>query len=448
VNDAQDICPNTSAGQPVDSTGCDLSITDQDGDGVENSIDQCPDTPVGEIPDVEGCSPSQLDTDSDGVNDDLDLCPNTDDGLAVDVTGCAANQFPDIDGDGVRDTNDICPNTIIGEGVTISGCALSQIDFDQDSVNDEFDVCPNTQENASVNEDGCSLNQRLAQSDLIITSPLLGDTLSAGTVYVTGEITSSNEVGVMVEGIAANVITNGLKQIFSIAIEVVPGMSSVTVIAANIYGIKVERIVELDAGEFPGIDVELVNNQGFAPFQVEIRTTSNNNASLLSLELDIFNDGVIDFSQTGTIAAPLDLSSIIAFSLPNIGVLPIRAVTLDSNGIVSEKLLSVTIIDKAEFVQTLTQKWNAMNSFMVAGDLKSALSEIATESIANQRPVLQAIQDQFPAIAESYQGMECEDVGLEVTSCGVVRLSPDGTRRLFFITFERDQSGILKLRDM
>ncbi len=53
VVDADDQCPNTPAGAPVDSTGC---PKDTDGDGVYDYMDECPETPLGDTVDAKGCS--------------------------------------------------------------------------------------------------------------------------------------------------------------------------------------------------------------------------------------------------------------------------------------------------------------------------------------------------------------------------------------------------------
>ena len=63
------------APQPVDS----------DGDGVYDDQDQCPNTPAGEAVNSVGCP---LDSDGDGVTDDQDQCPNTPAGKQVDEKGC------------------------------------------------------------------------------------------------------------------------------------------------------------------------------------------------------------------------------------------------------------------------------------------------------------------------------------------------------------------------
>ncbi|MFE8070027.1 OmpA family protein [Marinobacteraceae bacterium S3BR75-40.1] len=82
VNDANDQCPGTPGGAPVDSKGC---IQDADGDGVYDEADQCPQTPAGAKVDAKGC---EVDSDGDGVADSRDTCPNTRANAPVDERGC------------------------------------------------------------------------------------------------------------------------------------------------------------------------------------------------------------------------------------------------------------------------------------------------------------------------------------------------------------------------
>ncbi|MBV1914715.1 MAG: OmpA family protein [Pseudomonadales bacterium] len=90
VSDAQDNCPNTPMGTPVDDTGCAL---DTDKDGVVDYKDQCPDTPAGVKVDAKGCA---LDSDGDGVADHLDQCPDTPKGATVDDKGCRKMLTEDV----------------------------------------------------------------------------------------------------------------------------------------------------------------------------------------------------------------------------------------------------------------------------------------------------------------------------------------------------------------
>tara|TARA_R110000868_G_scaffold90110_1_gene250383 strand:+ start:20210 stop:24661 length:4452 start_codon:yes stop_codon:yes gene_type:complete len=158
VSDANDICPNTPAGQTVNTNGCAQSQLDDDNDGVFNNVDTCPNTPLGETVNGVGCSDSQIDDDNDGVFNNLDICPNTPIGDVVSTSGCSDNQLDD-DNDGIVNSIDTCANTPLGETVNTHGCSDSQLDDDNDGINNNLDLCPNTPNNTTVNANGCGANE-------------------------------------------------------------------------------------------------------------------------------------------------------------------------------------------------------------------------------------------------------------------------------------------------
>ena len=132
-----DLCPDTAAGETVNSDGCSDDQLDDDEDGVQNSLDLCPDTAAGAV-NSDGCSNDQLDDDEDGVQNSLDLCPNTPLGETVDSDGCSNDQQDD-DGDGVQNSLDLCSNTPTGATVNSTGCI----------------VLPNDNFNIEINSESC-----------------------------------------------------------------------------------------------------------------------------------------------------------------------------------------------------------------------------------------------------------------------------------------------------
>jgi CxxC motif-containing protein (DUF1111 family)/predicted lipoprotein with Yx(FWY)xxD motif len=95
-----------------------IPASDEDGDGVDDSLDQCAGTPAGTAVAANGCP----DSDGDGVNDGIDQCSSTPFGTLVDATGCVV---VDTDNDGVPDNApDLCPNTPPGANVNNLGCTI------------------------------------------------------------------------------------------------------------------------------------------------------------------------------------------------------------------------------------------------------------------------------------------------------------------------------------
>jgi outer membrane protein OmpA-like peptidoglycan-associated protein len=158
--DADDVCPDLSAGPSADPARRGCPTIDTDGDGVPDSGDLCPTTPPGERPDEfrRGCP--ERDRDGDRVPDDRDVCVDVPQGPQADPMrpGCPA---PDGDRDGVTDHDDACP--AVPQGVTPdparAGCPEG--DRDGDGYMDSRDRCPAQAEtfNNITDDDGCPETQ-------------------------------------------------------------------------------------------------------------------------------------------------------------------------------------------------------------------------------------------------------------------------------------------------
>ena len=115
--------PEAVAGSTI-FTG-DISATDSDGDGIEDTTDNCV-TVFNPIRPMDGAI--QPDADGDGVGDACDACP-----LDADTNTCANNVDPnDRDLDGVPNATDNCPDAANAD----------QADGDTDGKGDACDVCP------------------------------------------------------------------------------------------------------------------------------------------------------------------------------------------------------------------------------------------------------------------------------------------------------------------
>ena len=196
VSDADDQCPSTPVGFPVDSTGCtDETALDQDldGDGYKGAYTYTINMTTGlhenEAGDAFPTDPTQwFDQDGDGYGDniegnDADDCPIENGTSYIDFLGCiddgdgyrdlfepvglAGNptQWEDRDRDGYGDnasgTNpDLCPDTkpAYKTYVDSNGCDPTQSDGDNDGVADYDDNCPDEPAGADGGYgDGCPI---------------------------------------------------------------------------------------------------------------------------------------------------------------------------------------------------------------------------------------------------------------------------------------------------
>jgi len=125
---------------------------DADGDGIINTNDVCPNTPAGQQVDSTGCADSQIDIDSDTYTRDVDCNDNNvninpgvtevcGDGIDNDCSGADLICNGDDDGDGIINANDLCSGTSAGASVNSNGCSDAQIDNDSDTYTEVAGDC-------------------------------------------------------------------------------------------------------------------------------------------------------------------------------------------------------------------------------------------------------------------------------------------------------------------
>jgi len=125
---------------------------DADGDGIINTNDVCPNTPAGQQVDSTGCADSQIDADLDTYKKDVDCNDNNvninpgvtevcGDGIDNDCSGADLICNGDDDGDGIINANDLCSGTSAGASVNSNGCSDAQIDNDSDTYTEVAGDC-------------------------------------------------------------------------------------------------------------------------------------------------------------------------------------------------------------------------------------------------------------------------------------------------------------------
>jgi hypothetical protein len=161
VSDADDDCPNTPAGFPVDQNGCSTGQLDPDHDGVSDPNDNCPNN----------FNPNQADLDKDGKGDacdndiDGDNEPNSKEGNQGSDPRDACDPDPndplcDTDGDGTPnpddpdDDNDGVPDGQDPDPLDPCVPSADACDTDGDGVNNAEDNCDNVPNPGQNDADG------------------------------------------------------------------------------------------------------------------------------------------------------------------------------------------------------------------------------------------------------------------------------------------------------
>ncbi|MCU0658347.1 MAG: OmpA family protein [Polyangiaceae bacterium] len=135
------------------------SITDRDGDGIQDEDDQCPDEAEDRdnYEDSDGCP--DPDNDRDGIPDVKDECPNDPESKNgfKDEDGCPDVDDRDRDKDGILDKFDKCPDDPEDKDGFEDEDGCPELDNDKDGIPDSRDSCPLEPEDKDgfQDDDGC-----------------------------------------------------------------------------------------------------------------------------------------------------------------------------------------------------------------------------------------------------------------------------------------------------
>ena len=355
----------------------------------------------------------------------------------------------DTDGDGVVDSQDACPESPVDEFINPSGCGFSQLDKDQDGVADDEDQCPITIANTTVNDAGCSEQQLLNVEDIVLINPQPTDSIAEGKVLVSGTVDWDGEMGVLVNGESADIDLTQNPKSFSIMVAMLEGDADLEIIATNQYGQSVSSVTSFFVSPKSNFTAELFDETGFAPFTAELQLSTETELSPISVEIDFDNDGTYEVSQLAEIGSFLSIEQAYEYVYALPGQYTINTQIQDESGAYLEQQLIVNVIDKAQLQAQLVDKWNAMNTAMISGDVKLALMQLSDSTAENYEEVFQALQPQFQNIVSEYSTMDCEDTALQFASCAVVRTdSETGERSLHFINYGQTGAGLWKILGM
>jgi len=154
---------------------------DQDGDGVDDSLDGCPNDPDKTEAGACGCGNPEADTDNDGTPDCIDECPNDFEKVIPGDCGCGVSD-KDTDNDGIMDCNDGCPEDPYKMVAGACGCGVEDTDTDNDGAADCNDNCPSDVDKTVSGDCGCGIpeidsdNNGIADCIEVLRNPANGQT--------------------------------------------------------------------------------------------------------------------------------------------------------------------------------------------------------------------------------------------------------------------------------
>ena len=388
--------------------------------------------------------------------------------LSIVIPVSATADLCDIDGDGDIDRNDVMaislarntpaagaddPRDANSDGMisildarsctlqcTLPRCSVidSPLDDDGDGVNNADDNCPvrfnpeQVDSDADGEGDACEI-----VGSITITSPTAGQVLGTSTTSVIGTLEGPKGSAVVVNSRQACVYDDRF------AINNIPINRGDHLIGAQIappVSIGASDQVTITRNGDSLFTVEENTNCAVTPFEASF-TLSGMDASLQQFRFDFDNDGSTD-------AIVDDLSNpVITHAYNSPGMYEVRITGIDMNGTNHDQSLWLIVQDGAVIDAEIQASWQNVVSGLSARNLPQLLDEMTPAARETYEPVFDALQDELPAIANSFSELQIVDINTNFAEYAINRII-DGENRLFLIYFVRDQDGTWKLDQM
>ncbi len=270
-----------------------------------------------------------------------------------------------------------------------------------------------------------------------ITAPATGATVAADVLIVRGTVDGGGaDVGVSVNGFAA--LVHGVQ--WAVEIPITPGENVIAAVARTTSGGEGTASITISrTAAVPGVILRAEPASGVAPLHVTWRVANRTPRPLLLFELDDHGSGTF-----GPPLATLDgTQSIYATS----GLLFPTVRATDDLGNVH---LATTIVqvDDAQAATTRFQAlWTAFKARLQAADQAGALAHLSPSLRSRFAPLFQQLGAALPGIATDLGAVELIDQVDDLAEVAIMQVE-DGTTRLYFIYFRRDNRGHWLIQEM
>lgn len=296
---------------------------------------------------------------------------------------------------------------------------------------------------AAGNRTTAALEVTLASGlQIAITSPAPGATIPAKSVTVTGTIEGAAGAGVIVNGVAAEVLSGQ----FSALVPIMPGPNTITATVTTITGSQATRSIAVTGGTPGPFDVKVSSLGGLSPMRTNVEVLSDGTRTIDLIV--IYPEG--KKPRYGETDAPIYLyppETTAQVTYWNTGAFGMTIEVRDTAGGVHEAAFTVMVTDAWAIEELLRGIWSEFVAALAAGD--DAKAALFFNETARQRygPALAALRSRLPAIAQSLSDMESFDINASYGEFAVTRRQ-NGDEFIYFVYFTKDFDGQWRLEAM
>jgi hypothetical protein len=272
----------------------------------------------------------------------------------------------------------------------------------------------------------------IAAPSIVIDSPLPNALIAGDTVLVKGRIVAPPHSGVRVNEYPASLDPAGN---FTVLVPANAGTNTLIATLTMMNRANVTQTIAVNAsGALSQFIVDTTATTGFAPL-----------ATTFTISNPLAANATFMFDNSGPFFLPSGATARITVTYPAGVYAP--AIAFSINGALYTHRIVIEARDPAQTDAMFKALWNGMNDALLAGNKEAALGYLSDSAQLKYGPVFDTLLPFMSEIVASYSPLVQSSVDDELAEYALTRLD-GGIKRLYLISFMRDQNGVWRIDGM
>jgi PKD repeat protein len=273
---------------------------------------------------------------------------------------------------------------------------------------------------------------------LNIISPAPGEYFVKPKIILRGTVSNANgtETGVTVNELPVDVFANSFATDRVVLQE---GENTITVKATDAQGCTAEATIKVNltaAQKYISLKSDTIS--GISPFEARLS---------LAGTFDYLNPGITYTTPAGGTAEIIEIQgNIYKVRMTGAGQYAFTVIAYDDGGTVYLDTVYFTVMDKPAFETLLNTKWNSMRQALVQDNVESAVKDFSSKTKDDYRQALNALTiEQRSELAQTLSNARFVRLRGNIAEYSI-RTTIESKEFSFYLAFEKDESGLWKIR--
>ena len=272
---------------------------------------------------------------------------------------------------------------------------------------------------------------------LTVIAPPDGSTVNESHVGVSGTFQGPANVGITVNGTAAQKIGNTYCT-GDVSLET--GSNQLDVVATAQDGASITQTLTVNSSGGSLVEIKADAEAGYAPHTVTFSLSDNTGTTLATIEYDVDGDGVTDYTTT-------DPAATFQHTYTSPGCYTATVMVTDTTSAIYSSAWTIAVTQADRQMAMLRSVYYQLLDDLRSGDIPAAVRAFTVTSQERFESLFTAMQPTLSTIADSLGTVTRTQIGGDIGEI-IVKREKSGVPYVYTVNFIRSESGLWRIEDM